>query len=55
MAAAIKEKTGYESEFVASSGGIFEVSLDGTVVWTNDANRGYKPTNEEVLAVFPGA
>ena len=49
MAAAIESAYGFDSEFVPSGGGILEVEYEGQVVWTNDDNRGYKPSNEEVL------
>ncbi|MDI9635092.1 hypothetical protein QPK87_31345 [Kamptonema cortianum] len=49
MAAAIELAYGFDSEFVPSGGGILEVEYEGQVVWTNDDNRGYKPSNEEVL------
>jgi predicted Rdx family selenoprotein len=49
VAAAIKQETGLETEFIPGAGGILHVELDGEVVWTNDDRRGVKPANEEVI------
>lgn len=49
LAAAFKKEFGAETEYVAGGGGILEIKVDGEVAWTNNDNRGYKPSNEEAV------
>ncbi len=49
MAAAIKGEFGLESSLKKGSGGIMKVTAGDEVVWTNESNLGYIPSDEEVL------
>ncbi len=49
MADAVKEALGIETDFIPGGKGIFEMKLDGQIVWTNDDRRGVKPSNEEAV------
>ena len=48
MLAAIKEKFGVEAKLIAGGGGIFEVSLDGKLVF-DKFSVGRFPENQEVV------
>ena len=48
MAAAIEREFGLSSDFVGGHGGIFEVSLDGEIAYTNGSCCGI-PSDDEVL------
>ena len=54
MAAAIKKEYGLESEFVGGHGGVFEVRLDGALVFTNAGRDCGIPEEEEVLSALRG-
>ena len=49
MQAAIKNKYGMTAELREGVGGIFEVSIDGAVVYTNETTYRF-PTDEEIFA-----
>ena len=55
MAAAIEREFGMESALVAGHGGIFEVSLDGSVAYTNRDASCSIPSDDEVIAALKGA
>ena len=55
MAAAIEREFGMESALVAGHGGIFEVSLDGSVAFSNRGSGCSIPSDNEVLAALKGA
>ena len=48
MQAAIKNKYGMNAELREGVGGIFEVSIDGDVVYTNETTFRF-PTDEEIF------
>jgi predicted Rdx family selenoprotein len=48
LQAAIKSKYGMTAELREGMGGIFEVSIDGTVVYTNETTYRF-PTDEEIF------
>ena len=48
MQAAIKSKYGMTAELREGVGGIFEVSIDGEVVYTNETTYRF-PTDEEIF------
>lgn len=48
MAAAITEKTGTEVELIEGSGGIFDVTVDGTRIYSK-RETGRFPDHAEVL------
>ena len=48
MQAAIKSKYGMTAELREGVGGIFEVSIDGSVVYTNETTYRF-PTDEEIF------
>ena len=48
MQAAIKSKYGMTAELREGVGGIFEVSIDGDVVYTNETTYRF-PTDEEIF------
>ena len=52
MAAAIKKEYGLDSELVGGRGGVFEVRLDGTLVFTNAGRDCGIPEEEEVLSAL---
>ena len=53
MAAVIEKEFGLSSDFIEGHGGIFEVALDGRVVYTNGSQGGI-PSDDQVLeAVRP--
>ena len=49
MAAAIKEKTGVTPEMIRSSGGAFEVTKDGKLIYSKH-KEGRFPEHDEVLS-----
>lgn len=49
MAAAIKGALGLEVQLVVGEGGIFEVLLDDTVIYSNVGQCGSLPTDEDIL------
>jgi predicted Rdx family selenoprotein len=49
LQAAIKERYGITAQLDEGAGGIFEVSIDGRVVYTNQTTYRF-PTNEEIFA-----
>jgi predicted Rdx family selenoprotein len=48
LQAAIKSKYGMTAELREGVGGIFEVSIDGNVVYTNETTYRF-PTDEEIF------
>jgi selenoprotein W-related protein len=48
LAAAIKDHCGLESELISSGGGVFEVEIDGELVFSKK-EKGHFPENEEIL------
>ena len=50
MAAAIKDKFGITATLKEGHGGIFEVAIDGKVLYTNANKCGNLPQNEETLS-----
>jgi selT/selW/selH-like putative selenoprotein len=49
LQAAIKEKYGITAELIEGAGGIFEVSIDDRMVYSNQTTYRF-PTNEEIFA-----
>lgn len=41
-----------ESEFVKGDGGILEVRSGETIIWTNQEQRGVKPTDQQILDAY---
>ena len=54
MQAAIKDKYGITATLVEGAGGIFEVFLDGTTVYSNQTTYRF-PENEEIFAQVDAA
>ena len=54
MQEAIKKKYGITAGLQEGAGGIFEVSIDGTVVYTNQTTYRF-PTDEEVFEKIEAA
>ncbi|PYO00235.1 MAG: hypothetical protein DMD89_08865 [Candidatus Rokuibacteriota bacterium] len=54
MQAAIKDKYGITATLVEGAGGIFEVFLDGTTVYSNQTTYRF-PENEEIFAKIDAA
>lgn len=54
MAAEIKKRKGIEATLVRGSGGEFEITLDGTLLFSKK-QQGRFPEFDEVLAALPGA
>ena len=54
MQAAIKDKYGITATLVEGAGGIFEVFIDGTTVYSNQATYRF-PENEEIFAKIDAA
>ena len=48
MAAAIKEATGIDAELIKGGGGIFDVKVDGKLIYSKH-KTGEFPTNEQVV------
>ncbi len=44
---------GYEAELIPSSGGVFEVEIDGRLVFSKK-EQGRFPSDEEILALISG-
>ena len=53
MAAAIKEATGADAELIGGGGGIFDVEVDGKLIYSKH-QTGEFPSNEEVVAQLTG-
>jgi predicted Rdx family selenoprotein len=49
LAAAIKDKLGITAKLKKGHGGIFEVAMDGRILYTNRNVCGSLPTEEEVI------
>lgn len=49
MAEAIKSEFGVDSEMIEGAGGIFDVHVDGTEVWSKH-DTGRFPEHDEVIA-----
>ena len=49
MAAAIKHKHGVESRLIEGSGGVFDVTVDGNLIYSKHAT-GRFPEDHEILA-----
>lgn len=49
MAAAIEKKFGITAKLKEGHNGIYEVTINGNVVYTNQGKFGQLPTNEEIL------
>jgi hypothetical protein len=54
LQAAIKEKYGITASLDEGVGGIFEVSIDGTMVYSNQVTYRF-PENEEIFAKIDAA
>ena len=54
MQAAIKDKYGITAMLVEGAGGIFEVFIDGTTVYSNQTTYRF-PENEEIFAKIDAA
>ncbi len=54
MQAAIKDKYGITATLVEGAGGIFEVFIDGTTVYSNQTTYRF-PENEEIFAKIDDA
>ncbi len=54
MQAAIKDKYGITATLVEGAGGIFEVFIDGTTVYSNQTTYHF-PENEEIFAKIDAA
>ena len=54
MQAAIKDKYGITATLVEGAGGIFEVFIDGTTVYSNQTTYRF-PENEEIFAQVDAA
>jgi len=54
LQAAIKDKYGITATLVEGAGGIFEVFLDGTTVYSNQTTYRF-PENEEIFAKIDAA
>ncbi len=53
MAAAIRRATGVEAEFVRGDGGIFDVVVDGALIFSKD-EAGRFPEDDEILSKLSG-
>lgn len=53
MAAEIKRERGIDATLVGGSGGVFEVTIDGRLVFSKKAT-GRHPEIDEILAIIPG-
>jgi len=49
LAAEIKTKTGIEAELIASGGGVFEVEVDGALIFSKKAEDRF-PESAEIFA-----
>jgi len=49
----VRERTGIEPELIPSSGGVFEVSVDGRLLFSKRA-QGRFPEDAEILAALGG-
>ena len=49
MAAAIKREKGIDAELVQGSGGIFDVEVDGELIYSKQQTLKF-PSDEEILA-----
>jgi selT/selW/selH-like putative selenoprotein len=54
LQAAIKDKYGITATLVEGAGGIFEVFIDGTTVYSNQTTYRF-PENEEIFAKIDAA
>jgi selT/selW/selH-like putative selenoprotein len=54
LQAAIKDKYGITAELREGAGGIFEVSIDGSTVYSNQETYRF-PENEEIFAKIDAA
>ena len=54
MAAAIANDTGVESELIRGDNGIFDIVVDGKMIFSKDA-EGRFPEDDEILAQLGGA
>lgn len=52
LAAAIHEKFGVTPKLVDGHNGIYEVTANGKVLYTNHGKCGQLPTNEQILIEF---
>ena len=53
MADALKESLGVEAELIEGSGGVFDVKLDGKLIFSKD-ERGRFPEHEEIIGLIQG-
>ncbi|RKZ19873.1 selenoprotein [bacterium] len=51
LADAIRDKYGYEAELIASGGGVFEVTVDGKLVFSKKELDRF-PAHDEVLGAI---
>jgi selT/selW/selH-like putative selenoprotein len=51
LAAAIRDHTGSDTELLAGSNGIFDVTLDGKLLFSKD-REGRFPSDDEILAAL---
>jgi len=49
LAAAIEKKFGYTAKLKGGHNGIYEVTINGNVVYTNQGKCSQFPTNEEII------
>ncbi len=54
MQAAIKDRYGFTASLKEGHGGIFEVSIDGTTVYSNQTTHRF-PTNDEIFEQIEAA
>lgn len=52
LAATMNDKFGVTPELVDGHNGIYEVTVDGNILYTNGGKCSQLPTNEEVLVAF---
>lgn len=55
MAAAVKSEFGVDAELIQGHGGIFDVSVDGAIAFTNAGRCGPLPWPEEVVQAIRDA
>jgi selT/selW/selH-like putative selenoprotein len=52
LAATLKEKLGIEAELIEGGGGVFDVKVDGALIFSKDA-AGRFPEDDEILDAIP--
>lgn len=51
MAAEIRKQFGFDSELIAGSGGVFDVTVEGDILFSKH-EEGRFPTNDEILRLL---